>query len=246
MPAHQPLDSETLEAFEQAQRGALRVLSAAFAQLREGQSESEIVDNVRALAADSGFTAWYHEPEVRIGGRAGRIYRASSSNKLTPGALVEIDLGPANDVAYGDVGHARAFGVDKQPDLVSGARELCRSTCGFASRWKTVGELFVFAQGWAINHRMTLGDAKAVGHVCLNREGIGDVAWPTSARAATYMRRNQIQWYNPRRLSGLYAVRPRLVAGDLGVAFEEMIYVDGDIKRIVGRDALDEIGTLPA
>ncbi len=243
MPAHQPLDNETLEAFEQAQRGAIRVLGQAIAQLREGQSEAEIVESVKSLAMDSGFNAWYHEPEVRIGGRGDRLYRASSSLRLTPGALLEIDLGPANDQAYGDVGVALAFGAKEQPELVRDARELCRSTCGFASRWKTVGELFVFAQGWSINHRMTLGDAKAVGHVCLNREGLGDLAWPTSARAATYMRRNQIQWYNPRRLSGLYAVRPRLVSKDQGLAFEEMIYVDGDVKRILGRTSLDEIGT---
>ncbi len=243
MPAHQPLDNETLEAFEAAQRGTIRVLGQAIAQLREGQTEAEIVDSLKALAADAGFTAWYHEPEVRIGGRTDKLYRASKTLRLTEGALVELDLGPANDTAYGDLGVALAFGAADQPALVRDARELCRSTCGFASRWKTVGELFVFANGWAINHRQTLGEAKAVGHVCLNREGLGDLSWPTSARVATYMRRNQIQWYNPRRLSGLYAVRPRLHSGGLALAFEEMIYVDGDVKRIIGRDGLEQVGT---
>lgn len=243
MPAHQPLDPETLEAFDQAQRLAIRALGQSVSQLREGQSEKELVELVKTAAMDQGFNSWYHEPEVRIGCGCERFYRPSADRRLAEGALIEIDLGPANDKAYGDVGVALAFGAAEQPKLVSDARELCRATVGFASRWKTVGELFVFAKGWATNHRYTLGDAKAVGHVCLAREGIGDLAWPKSARAATLMRRNQIQWYNPRRMAGLYAVRPRLVSGDQGLAFEEMVYIDGDVKRVLGRASLDEAGT---
>jgi hypothetical protein len=242
MPAHQPLDTETLEAFEAAQRDAIRVLGATLRELKEGQSEAEIVELAKKIGADHGYTSWYHEPEARIGGRLDRFYRASTERRLSPGALLEIDLGPAHDQAYGDTGMAMNFG-DEPGALAQGARELCRATCGFASRWKTVGELFVFANAWTINHRQSLGDARAVGHVCLSREGIADLAWPTSARAATLMRRNQIQWYNPRRLAGLYAVRPRLVSGDQGAAFEEMIYVDGDVKRILGRAGLDEVGS---
>ena len=82
-----------------------------------------------------------------------------------------------------------------------------------------------------------------MGHVILAREGLLDSVWPQGARVACLMRRNQIQWYNPRRLVGCYAVRPRLVSGDVGLAFEEMIYVDGDVKRILGRDSLAQVGT---
>ena len=242
MPAHQPVDAETLEAFDKAQRGAIRVLSHVLGQLREGQSEKDVVELARTAAADQGFTEWYHEPEVRIGAGTERMYRASADRVLTPGALVEIDLGPGNDLAYGDVGVSLAFGASEQPALVRDARELARATCGFASRWKTVGELYVFAQAWAVNRRMSLGDSKAVGHVCLPREGFADLAWPEAARAATFLRRNQIQWYNPRRMAGIYAVRPRLVNGDKALAFEEMIYIDGDVKRVLGRDSADEIG----
>lgn len=246
MPAHQPLDSETLEAFDQAQRDAIRVLGQAVSQLAAGQTEADVVELVRSLAAAAGFTAWFHEPEVRFGGRLDKLYRASSSSRLAEGTLVEIDLGPATDRAYGEVGLALSFGKGEPDPLVAQARELCRATCGFANRWKTVGELFVFANAWAINHRMSLGDSKAVGHVCLNREGMGELGWPLGARAATLMKRNQIQWYNPRRIAGLYAVRPCLVSGDVGLAFEEMIYIDGDLKRVLGRASVDEIGTLPA
>ena len=243
MPAHQPFDAETLAAFEAAQRATIRVLGTAIGELREGQSEREVSELLRRVATDSGFNAWYHEPEVRFGGDLSRFHRASDKRVLEQGTLVELDLGPANDKAYGDLGVAFAFGVDIQPAVVRDARELCRATCGYGSRWKTVGELYVFAQAWTVNHRVSLGDAKAVGHVCLAREGIADLAWPQSARAATYMRRNQIQWYNPRRMAGLYAVRPRLVSGKVGVAFEEMIYIDGDDKRIIGRDDLNQVGT---
>lgn len=242
MPAHQPVDAETLEAFDQAQRGAIRALSQVLGQLREGQSEKDVDALARTVAADLGFTEWYHEPEVRFGATTDRMHRASADRVLSPGVLVEIDLGPGNDLAYGDVGVSLAFGADEQPSLVRDARELMRATCGFASRWKTVGELYVFAQAWAVNRRMSLGDAKAVGHACLPREGFADLAWPEAARAATFLRRNQIQWYNPRRMAGIYAVRPRLVNGDKALSFEEMIYIDGDVKRVLGRGSADELG----
>lgn len=242
MPAHQPLAPETLEAFDQAQRGAIQALRRVLGQLREGLSEKDVVELARTASAEQGFTEWYHEPEVRFGGTLDRLHRPRADRLLTPGTLVEIDLGPGNDVAYGDVGVALAWGTSEEPALVRDARELLRATCGFASRWKTVGELFVFAQAWTVNRRMSLGDAKAVGHVCLAREGFADLAWPEAARAATFMRRNQIQWYNPRRMAGIYAVRPRLVGDGQALAFEEMIYIDGDVKRVLGRASLDEAG----
>lgn len=243
MPAHQPLAPETLEAFDSAQRSAIRILGDAIGRLTEGQSEVDVVALLTQVAGDHGFHQWFHEPHVRFGGGFSRIYRASGERVLRPGTLVEIDLGPANDTAYGDVGVALAWGTAEEPRLVSEARDLCRAVCGFASRWKTVGELFVFASGWTNNHRRSLGDSKAVGHVCLPREGLVDMAWPTAAHAATLLRRNQVQWYNPRRMAGAYAIRPRLVHGDLSLAFEEMIYVDGDVKRVLGRDSAADIGT---
>lgn len=243
MPAHQPLDAETLEAFDQAQRKTFRILADGVAQLREGQSEKDVEESLRNIAGDYGFTEWFHPPHARFGGPVSWPSRARSRAVLTPGTLVELDVGPATDQAYGDGGVALAFGA-AEPAEVASARELCRATCGFASRWKTVGELYVYARAWANNRRLSLGDAKAVGHVCLGREGLIDSLWPQGARAATVLRRNQIQYYNPRRLLGLYAVRPRLVVGDVALAFEEMIYVDGDVRRIIGRDSIDQIGTL--
>lgn len=243
MPPHQPFDAETLEAFDQAQRKTIAILGASIRELREGQSEVDVGDMVKRIAGDHGFSQWYHEPEVRFGATLDKLHRASAKRTLSPGTLLEIDLAPATDNAYGDAGAALAFGVDREPTLVSEARELCRSVVGFASRWKTVGELYVYAKGWATNHRMSLGDGKAVGHVVLAREGLLDSVWPQGARVACLMRRNQIQWYNPRRLVGAYAVRPRLVHEGQGLAFEEMVYVDGEVKRILGRDSLAEVGT---
>ena len=244
MPAHQPLDAETLEAFDQAQRQSISVLRDCVSQLREGMSEKDVEDRLRLIAGGYGFTEWFHAPHARFGGPMSWPSRARANRVLTPGTLVEIDVGPATANAYGDVGVALAFGTANEPVEVSQARDLCRATCGFASRWKTVGELYVFAKAWSNNRRLSIGDAKAVGHVCLGREGVIDAVWPQGARAATLLRRNQIQYYNPRRLLGLYAVRPRLVVGDVALAFEEMIYVDGDTRRVLGRDSVDEIGTL--
>ena len=243
MPAHQPFDAETLEAFESAQRSTIAILGASIRELKEGSSEADIVELVKRVAGDHGFSQWYHDPEVRIDGHTSRFYRASADRKLKQGTLIEIDLGPANDKAYGDIGVALAFGAKEEPQIVTEARDFCRAICGFASRWKTVGELFVFAKGWSTNRRVSLGNGTAAGHVILAREGLIDSVWPQGARLATLMRRNQIQWYNPRRMIGAYAVRPQVYSGDRSVAFEEIVYVDGDIKRILGRDSIDQIGT---
>jgi multicomponent K+:H+ antiporter subunit C len=56
--------------------------------------------------------------------------------------------------------------AEDQPRVVQEARDLCRATCGFAIRWKCVGELFVFAQSWSNNRRMQLDEATSVGHAC--------------------------------------------------------------------------------
>ena len=70
------------------------------------------------------------------------------------------------------------------------------------------------------------------------------IQWPRLARAAILMRRNQVEWFNHRRMSGIYAMQPRLVSETQGVAFEEMVLVLEHGQRVLGRDSIDEVGTL--
>jgi hypothetical protein len=158
--------------------------------------------------------------------------------------MVVLDFGPALGEAYADVGTTVAFGVE-EPAVVSVARECARATCGYASHWKTVGELLVFAKAWATNHRQSLGSTRSIGHAILPKEGLLAVNYPRSAHAATWLRRHQIRFLNPAKLEGAWAIRPMVTDGTHGAAFEEMIWVSPEGTRILGRDGLADIGSLP-
>src|SRR5690606_11936954 len=164
---------------------------------------------------------------------------------LAPGRHVAIDLAPATGEAFGDLGVSLVFGAPED-DLVRGAREICRATCGFASRLKCVGELFVFARSWANNRQLQLATERAVGHACLPPEGPWALSYPRAARYATLLPRHQIRMLNPQRMRGIWAIRPPVTDGSgARLGFEEMILVDDDGRHVLGRDHLDELGTLP-
>jgi hypothetical protein len=55
-----------------------------------------------------------------------------------------------------------------------------------------------------------------------------------------------VEWFNHRRMSGIFAIQPRLVWKGNGLSFEEMVYVDGDRKRVLGRDRTEDMCTLPS
>jgi hypothetical protein len=240
-PTHDPA---LVEAFDDAQRTSLRMLRDTIRGLKEGMSEWDVTEVAKSWASQYNFVGWFHEPEVLFDGRPrGRRYKASFEPALKPGTVVQIDFAPATETAFGDVGVCFAWGVDAQPPLVTEALALSKACIGYASRWKCTGEVFVFAQGWANNHRRSL-EGKAIGHYCFGPVGWKGWMWPTASRASLLMRRNQVQWYNPRRMNGIFAIQPRLVQPDGRVAsFEEMVYIDGDTKRLLGRDSWDEIGT---
>ncbi len=217
--------------------------------LEAGQSERDIFELAETRLADHGFTGWYHPPEVRVRpfGPGSLIKRASAERTLKPGDLVSIDLGPSDGSAYGDFGTTVTFApaYDGEPAVLSVARDCVKASCGYASRWKTSGEIAIFAQAWAVNHRMTLANIQSVGHQVLMKEGWLVLGFPRSAHAATRLRRNQMHRLNPTRLSGMYALRPELDDNGHRASFEELIYVDGDQKGVLGRGGLDEVGTLP-
>lgn len=235
--------ADTVAAFDDAQRRAIRLVRRVVDQLQAGMTEADVVQAATAGATEFGFNGWFHTPEVRFNGLAAARNLTRGKLKLKRGDIVEIDLAPSDDQAFGDVGVAFGFETKEEPTLVHEAREICRAAIGYASRWKCTGEVYVFADAWANNRRMSLGDNRSIGHVCLPRQGWVDTGWPKLARAAIYLRRNQVEWFNHRRMHGFYAINPRVVKGKFGCAFEEMVLIDGDVKRVMGRDSIDEIGT---
>jgi len=235
---------DPIRAFDGAQRRAIAMLKDVRGRLEAGMSERDVVELAETRLDSHGFDRWYHPPEVRIGpdaGGGGLLYRPSARTKLEPGMLIGIDLGPATDTAYGDIGFTLCFGAD-EPKVVKVARENVRACCGYASRWKTVGEIFVFARAWAVNNRMELVSEGAAGHRVLPKEGLLATGFPRSAHAATLLPSNRIHKLHPIRMKGMFAIRPAVKHGDLSAAFEEVIWIQDEQRKVLGRDDEDEIG----
>jgi Xaa-Pro aminopeptidase len=234
--------------FDDAQRRARRLLHAVMARVQPGMTADQVAEECRALADHAGVTGWYHVPEVRVGtsirgGLRGLLSRSRRSFEV--GDLVAVDLAPAWGDAWGDIGATRVVGDAPEPAVVAIARTATEGCCGIASRWKTVGELHVFARAWAVNHRMDLAEGDAIGHRVLSRDDLPRVLSGSDAgrvariaHAATRLRSQRIHRLNPVRMSGMFAVRPVVVdAQGLAAAFEEIVWVDGDGRGVLGLEA---------
>jgi methionine aminopeptidase len=241
------MDQSLVNDFDRAQREGFNVLSRLVKQLEEGMSEWEISELARTLCKDSGFNSWFHPPEVQVGKNttSNKIWKIPSKKlTLKKGDPVIIDLGPSDGTVYADVGTTVIFHGDDTP-FIDVARECVQATAGFASKYKTVGELFVFAQAWAVNKRLTLASSRSIGHAILPNTGPLAFNYPRSAHAATWLRRYQMRFLNPTQLRGIWAIRPLVSDGSQAAAFEEMIFVSEDEFRLLGRDDLSEVGMLP-
>lgn len=246
-----PIDEALVEGFDEAQRRAWRLLADVARGVAVGMSEVDIEVLAKDRLSAHGFDGWYHPPEVQVGQRIGGLpllVRPSPRARLKAGEMVSIDLGPASGDFYGDVGITVLLPEPGQaePEVLSIARECTRGCLGFASQWKTVGEIFVFAEAWATNHNMSLASRRSVGHAILPKAGWLSLGFPRSAHLATRIRRNQIHFLQPIRMRGIWAVRPVISGDGLAASFEEMVFIDGEKKRVLGRDSLAEVGTLPA
>ncbi len=244
------MDQAVLAAFDDAQRRGLALLKDVLDQLSEGMTEVELADAARDLAPNRGFSKWFHPPEVLFGERtaSNAVWKTpSAKSRLRRGELVTVLLGPSDSEAYADVGLTRVFDLAEAaspPPVLSVAREAVRATAGFASQWKTVGELYIYARAWAVNHRMDLVHERSIGHAILPRDGLLAAGFPMSAHSTTWLRRYQVHRLNPNRVSGMWALRPQIADGKAAAQFAEIIYVDGPDKRILGRDDISEVGTV--
>ncbi len=242
------MDEAVLRAFDEAQRRGFSLLRELVDQLDEGQSERQVAEAARDLARRRGFDRWFHPPEVLFGERtrSNAVWKEPSDRaRLRRGDLVSITLGPAGAEAFADVGTTLVFGAPSgEPELIRVAREALRATAGFASQWKTVGELYIYARAWAVNHRLSLVNERSIGHAILPPEGALAAGFPHSAHAITWLRRYQVRRLNPTRLSGMWAIRPQITDGATAAQFEEIIYISGPDKRILGRDDISQVGVL--
>lgn len=231
--------------FDDAQRRSIALLRDVVQRLEAGMSERDVYELAETRLDPHGFTGWFHRPEVAFG-RPRRLLRSvpSARRRLAPGDLVTLDFAPADAEAYGDFGYTLAFGEGPAPAVVDVARDCCRASCGYASRWKTIGEIRIFAEAWAVNHRMRLAADGACGHRVPLKEGWVAAGFPRTARLATLLMRNRVHRLNPVRMDGLFALRPEVTDGVHVAAFEEIVYVHEDTRVVLGRDDLAAVGTL--
>lgn len=224
----------SLSLFDNAQRKSISILRAVEQDLHANMNKEDILACVHHHASTQDVTGWLRPPLVRISTKTG-------IRSLQKGSLLQIHIQPVFADVFGSIGKTISF-QSPEEKIVSEAKDLCLATCTFANRRKCIGELFVFAHSWCVNHRMELEHKKNIGHKCLSKDEAG-VLWPYSARALSLLRRNQIQWYNPRRMEGIFAVHPFLEKHDLFAGFAEMIAVEGEERRLLGRNSFDELGT---
>jgi hypothetical protein len=229
-------------AFEDAQTRAFALLVDVVRSLRPGIGEEACVRFATRSAATRGFTGFFRPPVIRFDPTA-RRFALPSRRTLREGMLVEIVLLPVTRDALGHVAITFPFGAEGDA-LCEGARETCRAVLGFANRTKTAGELHVFAKAWANNHRSRL-TGRSIGFHCPSPEGAFALAWPRGAWALTRLRRHQLEHLNPRPVRGVYAVRPRIALEDRAASFGELLFVEGEDKKIIGRESLDAVGTIP-
>jgi Xaa-Pro aminopeptidase len=240
-----PLPPE-IAPFHDAQQRAIAMLGDVLRRVQAGMSEADIAEMAASRLQDHGFDGWYHRPEVATGAALASpspFARVSSRRKAEVGDMVAVDIGPAAGDAYGDVGATIVVGGGAEPEALAGARAAVRACCSYASRWKTCGEVFIFGQSWAVNHRLELANKNAVGHRVLRKEGLLATGWPRSAHLATYVNRNRLYKLNPVRMDGMFAVRPHITVAGTGATFEEMIYIHEDTRCVLGRGSYEEIGT---
>lgn len=240
-----------LSAFENAQQQGLALLQHTLDQIAIGQSERDIYNYIHDIASDFGFSDWLRPPVVHIDYGSEQRFFASPFRKLRRGSVVQLHLQPTTTCAFANVGITVCFGMPAPP-IVEQARELCIATCTFANHFKCTGELFVFAHSWCTNNRTVLNNERHIGYKATARIGhntplqsVLSPLWPLDARAAILLRRNQLQWYNPRPLLGIYAIQPEIKQDQRRAGFAELILITAEERRILGRGSLDELCQLP-
>ena len=185
-----------------AQRRTISLMRRVVAELRTGQSPEEIIQ-----IAQTAQNPWVQQLVSGANGpvRCPKVgLPFGQSTALQHGMMVEINLSPTNDTAFGNLGHALVFGSDEEPEMLVQARELCRAACGFSNRFKCTVRL---RPSVGRQSKQIIGPGPFDGSPMLPSFGRSNLHWPKMARAAIYLRRNQIGWFNYRRMDGIYAIQ---------------------------------------
>jgi hypothetical protein len=231
------------EFFNRDQKNAILLLEQCLSNLKIGQSEQDILQHLEQQAKSIGFIGFIRRPIVHIDYRISLRWGPSKTRRLQVGSVVQIHIQPYTQDAFGNIGLSFVYKRRAIP-IVEKAQDLCLAASTFATGSKKAGEIFVFSQSWCTNHRTEL-NKESVGHFCFpnTKKGLFGNRWPQSMRALTQMKRFQLQWYNPRALSGVYAIHPDIKQDGRRAGFAELLHIDAGKRTLLGRDSLDEICT---
>jgi len=233
--------SSIISNFDRDQRNAIALMNSCLPLLQHGMSELEVVRLFEQRASNFGFLGFLRRPVVHFDYRPVFRWGPSEQRCIKKGSVVQIHIQPYSDEAFGNIGLSFSFDSPDLP-IVHKARELCIATSTFAGYTKKSGELIVFAQSWATNHRTKL-DQESIGHFVLpnSNSGLFGSFWPRSMRLMTQLRRYQIQWFNPRPLNGIYAIHPDIRQDNRRLGFAELILVTPEERRVLGRESMTEL-----
>jgi hypothetical protein len=237
------ISSSMIANFERDQRAAIQLMNHCTPLIQKGMSETDVIQLFESHVAEFGFEGFLRRPVVHFDHRPSFRWGPSSNRTLKKGAVVQLHIQPYSTDAFGNIGQSFTFEAPNIP-IVDKARELCIATSTFAGHTKKSGELMVFAQSWATNHRTEL-DQESIGHFCFenSQSGLFGGVWPRSMRVLTQLRRYQIQWFNPRPLYGIYALHPDIRQDNRRLGFAEMILVTPEERRALGRNDMSELCT---
>lgn len=235
--------ASTIANFDRDQRNAIQLMNHCLPLIEKGMSEKTVISLFEQYVESFGFIGFLRRPVVHFDHRPTFRFGPSSTRILHKGAVVQLHIQPYSNEAFGNIGLSFTFDSPSIP-IVAKARDLCIATSTFAGHTKKSGELMVFAQSWATNHRTEL-DQESIGHFCFpnSNAGLFGGLWPNSMRGLTQLRRYQIQWFNPRPLNGIYALHPDIQQDNRRLGFAELILVTPEERRALGRDSMDELCT---
>lgn len=233
--------SSVIANFDRDQRNAIQLLNHCLPMIKKGMSETAVIELFEQQVVNFGFLGFLRRPVVHFDHRPAFRWGPSSNRTLKKGAVVQLHIQPFSQEAFGNTGLSFTFDSPNIP-IVTKARDLCIATSTFAGYTKKSGELMVFAQSWATNHRTEL-DQESIGHLCFpnSNAGLFGQLWPKSMRGLTQLRRYQVQWFNPTPLDGIYALHPDIRQDNRRLGFAELILVTPDERRALGRDSMSEL-----
>lgn len=176
-----------LEDFLSAREKTISLVDDTISSLEEGMGEADCLELIEGKFISFGVTKKWHPPKFRIGKDTLKSFSEKSEHhqKLTPGEIFFIDIGPVWDGYEGDFGKTFVFGDDLygHQKLADSAQDIFHKTAQCWRENSTTGSrLYDYAReysaylGLELNEKMSghrIGDFP---HHLFYRGTLGDIS----------------------------------------------------------------------